>query len=171
MLYAHQVLDTLIEATPEVLRACPDVVFLIGGGGPMAEVWQSKVREMNIDRAFRFFGVVPYEELPLFLNAADICVAPFKQDRGETSPLKLFDYMACGKPVVCSDIPSLKPLFEATDGVLAIRPDDSHALASALITLLNDDALRAQMGSDGRKYAVNSHSWDVIAHRIIAAVT
>jgi glycosyltransferase involved in cell wall biosynthesis len=171
VLYAHQGLDTLIEATPEVLQACPDVVFLIGGGGPMAEAWQNKVREMNIDGAFRFVGVVPYEELPIFLNAADICIAPFKQDRGETSPLKLFDYMACGKPVVCSDIPSLKSILEATDGILAVRPDDSHALASALITLLNNDTMRAHMGSEGRKYAVNLHSWDVIAHRIIKAIT
>ena len=171
VLYAHQGLDTLIEATPELLRTCPDVVFLIGGGGPMAKVWQDRVRQMNIDKAFRFLGVIPYEELPIFLNAADICVAPFKEDRGETSPLKLFDYMACGKPVVCSDIPSLKSLIEATDGIWAVRPDDSRALASALIALLNDDTKREHMGSEGRKYAVNSHSWDVITHRIIEAIT
>ena len=171
VLYAHQGLDTLIEATPELLQSCPDVVFLIGGGGPMAKVWQERVRQMNVDKAFRFLGVIPYDKLPIFLNAADICVAPFKEDRGETSPLKLFDYMACGRPVVCSDIPSLKSLIEATDGILAVRPDDSDALASGLISLLNDDAMREHMGNEGRKYAVNCHSWDVIAHRIVEVIT
>ena len=126
---------------------------------------------MNIDKAFRFLGVVPYEELPIFLNAADICVAPFKRDRGETSPLKLFDYMACGRPVVCSDISSLKSIFQATNSILTVRPDDSHALASALIALLKDEAKRVDMGIEGRKYVVHHHSWHVIAYRIIEAIS
>jgi glycosyltransferase involved in cell wall biosynthesis len=171
VLYAHQGLDTLIEATPEVLRTCPDVVFLIGGGGPMAEAWQNKVREMNIDKAFRFVGVVPYEQLPIFLNAADICVAPFVRDRGETSPLKVFDYLACGNPVVCSDIPSLKSLIAGAEGIFTVPPEDSSALATALITLLNDEAKMVTMGSEGRKYVENNNSWEIIAHKIIDSIS
>lgn len=170
VLYAHQGLDTLIEATPEVLRACPDVVFLIGGGGPMAEAWQNKVREMNIDGAFRFVGVVPYAQLPIFLNAADICVAPFVRDRGETSPLKLFDYMACGKPVICSDIPSLKSLIKAAEGIFAVPPEDSSTLAIALTTLLNDEAKLIAMGNEGRKYVEAHHSWEVIASKVAKTI-
>ena len=170
VLYAHQGLDTLIEATPEVLRTCPDVVFLIGGGGPMAEVWQNKVREMNIDTAFRFVGVVPYKQLPIFLNAADICVAPFVMDRGETSPLKLFDYLACGNPVICSDISSLRTLTEATEAILPVPPDDTRALASALISLLNDEPKRVSMGKAGRKYVEVHHSWETIARTIARTV-
>jgi glycosyltransferase involved in cell wall biosynthesis len=170
VLYAHQGIDTLIEATPEVLRTCPDVVFLIGGGGPMAKAWQNKVCEMNINRAFRFVGVVPYQQLPIFLNAADISVAPFVRDRGETSPLKLFDYLACGNPVVCSDISSLRTLAEATEAILPVPPDDNRALASALISLLNDEPKRASMGKAGRKYVEAHHSWEIIARTIAKTI-
>ena len=171
VLYAHQGLDTLIEAAPKVLRNCPDVLFLIGGGGPMAKVWQNKVRLMNIEKAFRFLGVVRYEQLPVFLNSADICVAPFKEDRGETSPLKLFDYMACGKPVICSDILSLKSLIAEAEGILTVPPEDSSALATALITLLNDEAKMVTMGNKGRKYVENNNSWEIIAHKIIDSIS
>lgn len=171
VLYAHQGLDTLIEAAPEVLRACPDVLFLIGGGGPMAEVWQNKVRLMNIEKAFRFQGVIRYEQLPIFLNSADICVAPFTEDRGETSPLKLFDYMACGKPVICSDIPSLKSLIAGAKGIFTVPPEDSSDLATALITLLNDETKMITMGNEGRKYVENNNSWEIIAHKIIDSMS
>lgn len=170
VLYSHQGIDTLIDAAPEVLRVCPDVVFLVGGGGPMAEQWQNRVREKNLSAAFRFFGVVPYEQLPVFLNSADICVAPFTMNRGETSPLKLFDYMACGKPVVCSDIPSIRSLAKECEGILTVPPDDSYTIASALITLLTDDSKRARLGIAGRKYVEQYHSWDVIAQKILDAV-
>jgi glycosyltransferase involved in cell wall biosynthesis len=170
VLYSHQGIDTLIDAAPEVLRICPDVVFLVGGGGPMAEQWQNKIREKNLSAAFRFFGVVPYEQLPVFLNSADICVAPFTKDRGETSPLKLFDYMACGKATVCSDIPSVRFLAKESRGILTFRPDDSHALALALITLLDDDSKVARLGDAGRKYVEAHHSWEIIANKITDSI-
>lgn len=170
VLYSHQGIDTLIDAAPEVLRVCPDVVFLVGGGGPMAEQWQNKIREKNLSAAFRFFGVVPYEQLPVFLNSADICVAPFTKNRGETSPLKLFDYMACGKPVVCSDIPSIRTLAKESRGILTVPPDDGHALALALIRLLDDDPEKARLGNAGRKYVEEHHSWEVIARKTIDGI-
>jgi len=170
VLYSHQGIDTLIDAAPEVLRVCPDVVFLVGGGGPMAEQWQNKIREKNLSAAFRFFGVVPYEQLPVFLNSADICVAPFTKNRGETSPLKLFDYMACGKPVVCSDIPSIRTLAKESRCILTVPSDDGHALALALIRLLDDDPEKARLGNAGRKYVEEHHSWEVIARKTIDSI-
>lgn len=170
VLYIHQGIETLINAAPEILRARPDVIFLIGGGGPMAEQWKSRVRKKNLQSAFRFMGVIPYEQVPVFLNSADICVAPFTKDRGETSPLKLFDYMACGKPTVCSDIPSVKFLAKESRGILTFSPDDSHALAVALITLLDDDSKIARLGQAGRKYVEDYHSWEIIANKIAESI-
>ena len=170
VLYKHQGIDTLINAAPSVLEQYPDVIFLIGGGGPMLKLWFQKAEDMGLEKIFRFLGVIPFKKLPLFLNTADICVAPFTGNRGEASPLKLFDYMACGKPVVCSGIPSLRSLVNECKGIISVPPDDSQALASALIGLLNDDSKRESMGGEGRKYIEEHHSWDVIAHKIIDAI-
>ncbi len=170
VLYRHQGIDTLINAAPSVLEQYPDTIFQIGGGGPMLERWCQKVKEMGLEKVFRFLGVIPYEKLPGFLNTADICVAPFTGNRGEASPLKLFDYMACSKPVVCSGIPSLEFLVKECKGIIPVTPDDSRALASALISLLDDDSKRVSMGDEGRKYVEEHHSWDVIARKTIDAI-
>ncbi len=170
VLYKHQGIDTLINAAPSVLEQYPDVIFQIGGGGPMFKLWFQKAKEMGLGNAFHFLGVIPFKKLPLFLNTADICVAPFTGNRGEASPLKLFDYMACGKPVVCSGIPSLRFLVKECKGIMSVPPDNSQALASALISLLNDDSKRVSMGNEGRKYVEEYHSWDVIARKTIDAI-
>jgi len=168
--YKHQGIDTLIEAAPEILKVNPDTVFLVGGGGPMAGIWREKVRNKGIESAFQFVGVVSYEQLPIFLNSADICVAPFAGNRGETSPLKLFDYMACGKPVVCSDIPSIRSLSRKCGGIVSVPPDDSRALASELLDLLENDLKRHQMGEAGRKYVEKHNSWQVIVRNLVDAI-
>ena len=170
VLYRHQGIDTLIEAAPLVIRRYPDVVFLIGGGGPMLESWHEKVKSIGIQHAFRFLGVVPFERLPFFLNAATLCVAPFRGDRGETSPLKIMDYLACAKPVVCSDIASLRPLVKESAGILPVKPDDPEALAEGIGKLLEDDARRVHMGQNGRRYIEQHHRWEIIAQRTIDAI-
>ena len=170
VLYKHQGIDTLINAAPLVLEQYPDVIFQIGGGGPMLKLWRQKAKEKGLEKGFHFLGVIPYEKLPSFLNTADICVAPFTRNRGEASPLKLFDYMACGKPVVCSVIPSLRFLVKECKGIMSVPPDNSRALASALISLLNDDSKRISMGDEGKKYVEEYHSWDVIARKTIDAI-
>jgi glycosyltransferase involved in cell wall biosynthesis len=167
VLYEHQGLGTLIDAAPEILSKYPDTVFLIGGGGPMAELLQRKVEERKIESSFKFLGVIAYDDLSIFLNTADICVAPFVKSRGEASPLKLFDYMACGKPVVCSDIPSINYLTKQNCGVVAIPPDNSHALATSIIDLLDDDLSRGKMGQLARKYVEKYNSWETITSQLI----
>jgi phosphatidylinositol alpha-1,6-mannosyltransferase len=78
--------------------------------------------------------------------------------------------MACGKPVVCSDIPSIRSLVRECKGILTVSPDDSYAMASVLIRLLKDDSKRSEMGIAGRKYVEQYHSWDVIAQKILDAI-
>ncbi len=59
-----------------------------------------------------------------------LCVAPFRGDRGETSPVKIFDYLACGKPVIASAIPSVSATFVQEAGVALVPPDDPSRIGS-----------------------------------------
>ena len=87
-----------------------------------------------------FRGPVPPKEVPLFLAAADVLVLPSSGRHAlsarYTSPLKLFEYMAAGVPVVASDLPSTREVLRHEDTALLVRPDDPAALAEALLHVL-----------------------------------
>lgn len=171
MFFRHQGIETLIEASPAISASFPDVRFLIVGDGVMMEKWTSKISEKGISKAFIFPGKVPYVDVPLYLNAMDVCVAPFTRDRGETSPLKLFDYFACGRPVVASDIASIHEILIESGAAIPIIPDDPGALAKAIIQLLGNPEKAEEIGRRGRRFVQSKYSWEANTERLIKAIS
>jgi glycosyltransferase involved in cell wall biosynthesis len=111
-----------------------------------------------------FTGAVPHHEMPAHLAAADVGVAPFDLAAHPPlalgfywSPLKIFEYMAAGLPVVAPAVDRLPALVSAREGVL-YSPPDHHGLAAALETLA-DESLRARLGAAARARAVAEFSW------------
>jgi glycosyltransferase involved in cell wall biosynthesis len=111
-------------------------------------------------------GRIPYQEVPTWIGAMTLCVAPFRGDRGETSPVKIFDYLACGKPVIASAIPSVSATFVQEAGVALVPPDDPAALAQAVLVLLNDPDRQVRMASIGRRFVEQRYSWTHLTYRL-----
>ena len=135
----------------------------------MRREWQRLARMLHLDEGVSFTGQVPYAEAPAYVNAMDLVVAPFTADRGETSPFKVLDALACARPVVASDLPSVRPLA-ASGGVVLVPPDDPSALADAVAALLADPVHRVAMGWKGRGYAEQHASWDRVAAMLAEAL-
>jgi glycosyltransferase involved in cell wall biosynthesis len=117
---------------------------------------------------FIFTGIVPYEEVSKYISASDICVVPKRQLKSGYSPLKLYEYMACGKPVVASRVEGFTILEQNNAGIL-VEPENPENIANVIIKLLNDEKLREELGRNGREYVVKNHSWESVA-KIVAEV-
>lgn len=166
-LIKRQGVDTLIKSAPEILSKNNKVRFLIIGEGAMKNAWIKKVQQIGCSEYFIFTGQVPYTEAPKYINAMDICVAPFIAERGETSPAKIFDYLSCGRPVIASDIPSVRKFFEESGGVLFTPPDDPGSLAYDIIRLIDNESLRRSMGELGRNFVTKNYDREIVAKKII----
>ena len=165
-----QGVECLLHAVPLIVEENPKTKFLIVGDGIMKEKLKSLTKELNIRRSVIFTGTVPYESVPEYMNLSDICVAPFIRRRNESiglSPLKIYEYLACGKPVVGSDIRGVGTLLDSSNSGIPVIPDAHGELARAIIRLLNDKQLRKQMGKNGREIVVNNHSWEITAKKTI----
>ena len=167
VLYEHQGVETLLSAFAEVLREEPDVCLLVVGDGPVRPALEEQALALGLGDAARFTGSVPYAEIPDYLGAATCCVAPFAASRGETSPLKLFDYMAAGRATVATSIPAVEGLMEESQAIVPVPPDDVSRLAQEIIRLLRDPRRRKTLGDNGRTYVERRHGWDQIAERIL----
>jgi len=167
-LAAWQGVDYLIKSIPYVVKRCPDTRFLIVGDGMMRQELVELAQQVGVSDKIIFTGMVPYHKVPLYINASDVCVVPFRKERGErigSSPLKIHEYMACGKPVVASRLNGLEVLEDNNTGIL-VEPESPSELAQAILRLLQSKELRQQMGKNGRKYVVENRSWESVARKV-----
>lgn len=163
-----QGIDNFVKAMPSVLKECVNARALVVGDGEMKYELLELAIQLGISDKVIFTGKVPYDQVMLYINASEICVAPFVRERNQRiglSPLKLCEYMACGKPVVASRISGLEILEENKAGLL-VNPEDYAELAQAIIKLLREPSLRQQMGENGRKYVLENRSWQSVAEKV-----
>lgn len=169
--YPHQGVETLIYAAKYILKSRPETFFLIAGAGVMEKKWKSLTGSEGVAGSFLFTGQISYEKMPLYFNSMDIVVAPFTSARGETSPLKVLDALACGKPVVSSDIPSMRLLAEIFNGaIILVPPDDPAKLACATIKLISDEERREQLAEKGREVILEKFSWEMVADQVMSVL-
>jgi glycosyltransferase involved in cell wall biosynthesis len=165
-LLKHQGVDVLIDAAHSIVAAQPSTIFVVIGEGPMKEEWLNRVTTQGIGSAFVFTGQVEYEDMPVWLGAMDICVAPFHDDAGLRSPVKIFDYMACGRPVVASRIHGTTDVFDQSGAIKLVSPGNAEMLAKAVVELLHNRQEARKLGQNGRAFVLEHFDRRSIAKRI-----
>lgn len=160
--YQYQGLTTLLGAFERLHARRSSVRLVMVGDGEEAAALREQAAQRGLSSWITWTGRVPYAQVPLLIGAMDVCVAPFCGDRGETSPVKIFDYLACGKPVVASAIPSVAALFAQSNGVVLVEPDCAESLADAVLALLDQPEESRRLGSDGRTFVEKRFGWEAI---------
>jgi glycosyltransferase involved in cell wall biosynthesis len=155
-------------------RALPqDVdVYVVGGTPADVAAFRRFVADEALDRV-RVAGHVPPADVPVWLAAADVLALPNSGrdviSSRYTSPLKLYEYLAAGRPIVASDLPSLRETLVDRENALLVPPDDPHKLAAGITAVLSDSALAQRLAQAGPP-SVAGHTWDARARQIVAFV-
>ena len=163
----------LVRAIRELRARRHDLGAVFIGEGPERPAAQAEAAGLD---SVTFLGAVPHEQMPGCLVAADIGVAPFDAGAHRPlslgfywSPLKIFEYMAVGLPVVAPAIDRI-PALVANDGEgVLYDAKEPGALAAALARLL-DPALRARLGAAGRARVVRDYSWQAHCEKLEQAI-
>lgn len=158
-------LDT--EKGVEILaRAAPmlsDVDIVIVGGGPLADgQLQRVIREVNATNV-KAVGLKPHSDALLFQKAADVLALPhsskFLHSAYYTSPLKLFEYMAAGAPIVASELPATCEVLRHRENGWLVQPDNPAALAEGIRHLLEDKHLASALAQQAAR-DVEGYTWE-----------
>ncbi len=156
LLAPYQGVDVLLAAAKEVVEASGDAAphFLVMGF-PFVDRYRRMAEQMGIGERATFTGRVAYDAAPDYLALGDVAVAP-KLPTTEGSG-KLCPYMAMGLPVVAADAPAQREYLG--DLGVYVPPGDAHALASALRSLLADEAMRRSLGASLRRKVLDRFTW------------
>ncbi|MFX1411393.1 MAG: glycosyltransferase [Promethearchaeota archaeon] len=142
---ANHAVDLLLESFVQVVvNELPQAILVLVGGGADLAWLQNRAAEMEIADNTRFVGWVPPDDVPAYYAAADISVDPVRDDETAQarSPLKLYESLAVGTPVVTGDVGDRRLALGNNEAML-VTPGDAHALGKRLSSLLQDDATRA----------------------------
>lgn len=169
-LVAYEGLDLLIRAAAELIPKNPKLRVLIVGSGVESNNLKELSKSLGIFEYCIFPGRVPRDEARTYHCALDIFVVP-RRNLSVTqavTPLKPVEALACEVPVIAADLPALRELVMHGETGLLVKPDDSHRLAEAIRTLLNDPSKRASMGAAGRKKMLAERTWTANAQKLSA---
>jgi glycosyltransferase involved in cell wall biosynthesis len=161
---------TLIESA-RYLRDNTRVV-LTGGFEGEGAVVQKFIDVCGLEKKVLLAGYKEHREIPYFLRAADVVVLPntagSEISKRYTSPLKLFEYMATGRPIVASNLPSVREILDDETAIL-VAPDDPAALANGITSAVDGGAETKAMTK--KAFAeVQQYSWDRRAKAIVSSL-
>lgn len=146
------------------LSASYDMKMLIVGGGIGYDDTVQMAKKHNILKDVIFTGTVPYSQVPRYISCMDVGVIPFKRDdvSQNSLPLKLFEYMACEKPVISTNVKGITENFG--DSVLYASNYEDYL--ERIRELLRDPDLKISLGIKGRNMVLNDFDWSKITLKL-----
>lgn len=163
--------EDLVRAFGILHAEDPSYRLLLVGDGPELARIEQVIAELELDGAVELTGAVQPAEIPRFLTRMDVAVAPYPPlEDFYFSPLKIYEYLAAGLPVVASDVGSIPGLLvppdEAQLGV--VYPAGSvHQMAAAVSRLRQDPTTRVRLSAEGRRAMVERHDWRHVLDRVL----
>jgi glycosyltransferase involved in cell wall biosynthesis len=165
LFYRWDRLDVLIEAVKSIRERHPQTNVLLVGDGPEMENLKRIVFRLGMESAVIFSGPVPRDDVPAYIDAMDICVLPDSNAFG--SPIALFEFMAMGKPCIVPDLGPMRDVVDDHATGIMFPHGDYGSLEKALVRLIEDPALRTQLGARARETVLQRHTWAANARIVV----
>ena len=158
-----------VELLVDALASLEDGArVLLAGRGDTAAL-RARADELGVADRVEFLGPVDRARVQDLMRKSRVLVLPHTEDYG--SPMKLFEYLASGRPAVLPDLPNVREVVTHEEHALLFRPGDHLELAQCLGRLLADRELRLRLGARGRALVCSEYTWRKNAERTLAAVS
>ena len=163
--------ETLVEALARLSVTDRGWRLLVVGDGPLRSELAAQAARLGVSGQVEFTGTVPPAEVSAQLQRMDVACAPYGHDgAGYFSPLKVYEYLAAGLPVVASAVGQLRTALAHGDLGKLVPPGDVTALAATLTEVRADVAWRESIRTRAREAAVTRHSWRGVVEQSLALV-
>lgn len=154
-----QGIDTLLAATQNERWPRSVTLVVVGDGAERRKVEDAAREYSNV----RYLGKVPYADVPGIVANSLMAISPQSNLAGRAGtglyPLKVFEALACGVPVIVTDFPGQADLVRTYECGLVVPPENPELLAEAVTRMYEDEETRREMGRRGRAAIVADHSW------------
>jgi len=154
-------IGTVLEAVSTLIKEKYDIVFRVIGSGPDLDMMKQHAQKLGIDDFVEFSGLIPYEKVPFEIAKADICICPLPNriEWNVSSPLKVFEYMASGKPVICTPIPAHKDVLKDQPFIVYTADESAEAIKNTIKDCLGRLPELQSYYQDEKAFVENGFTW------------
>ncbi|HTG90412.1 MAG TPA: glycosyltransferase family 4 protein [Vicinamibacterales bacterium] len=161
--------DVLLQAMRMLGGSNSPFRLLLVGSGPELDNLRARSAEMGLNDVVHMSGSIPHQQVPDYLRAMDVAVAPYAPDADEYfSPVKLFEYMAMALPVIAARLGQVSEVIEPERTGWLFRPGDAFELAGLIGRVASERELCRTVGLAARERVMNEYTWRHNARRVIA---
>ena len=163
--------DVLIQALPQVQQKVQNVTVIIGGDGSDLPRLKTLAEEQEVSNIIRFPGTISRPDVPRYFHLCDLFVLPAVFDpKGNVDgcPNVILEAMTCGKPVVSSNISGIPIVVKDGETGLLVGEKNVAALATAIISLLENPVKREQFGKAGKQHIQQALTWTKMVEQYIS---
>ena len=160
--HEYKGLEYLLKALKTVKDEIRDVRLIVGGDGELKTYYQEMANRLGIGDNVEFVGFIPDSKLVEYYNRCSVFVLPSYSSDQEGFGIVLLEALACGKPVVTTEIVGVSNDVHEFNAGVVVKPCDVKSLADAILGILQDSDLRRRMRKNGRKIA-EKYSWRKVA--------
>ena len=165
--YPWHGIEGLCHLMEELLPRFPETAMLFVGDGPERVRLERCVSQNRLEKRVVFAGPVRPAEMPQYLASIDIALAPYPaMDAFYFSPLKLFEYMASGRPIVAARIGQIAEVIQDGENGLLFTPGDWREFSRQVERFLADEGLRRRCSQQARQTVVGRYTWRSVAERV-----
>jgi glycosyltransferase involved in cell wall biosynthesis len=166
-IYEFSGLENIIKKFENLKNKINGVKFLIVGGGPDFEKIKSLINKKKLGTDIILTNFKPQHEIPKFISLADVCINPFEINKITDSiiPVKIFEYLGCGKPVLSTPLKGTMELLSQEDFGIIYSPFDMFV--ENLSNLLENTEKLEELSNKGLDYIVKNHDWNILADLLL----
>jgi len=166
-IYEFAGLENILQKFENLKQEIKEIKFLIVGGGPNFKKIKHIINQKNLNSDVILTNFQPQYEIPRFISLANICINPFEINiiTDRIIPIKIFEYLACGKPVLSTPLKGTVDLLPPENFGIIYSPYD--LFTENLSNLLSDTKKLNKLGNKGLDFLIKNHDWNILADSLL----
>jgi glycosyltransferase involved in cell wall biosynthesis len=161
--HQYKGLDYLLKAIKTAKEEINNIKLIVGGEGKLLDFYTKMAQELGLEDNVDFHGFIPHEEIVEYYNKCNVFVLPSISSKQEGFGIVALEALACGTPVISTEIVGVADDLKAVDAGIIIPPKDIEKLAYAIVELLKNPEMSKERGINGRKLVQDRYTWSKIA--------